>query len=226
MRCTATTGTTSVCATLPDHAGAHVLRRSQAATRRSMSALHQHRLRRRIDARGDERDGGASRASSPLGSSTSSGSPRLSDADALERHVHVHFERRVLIDRRQHVGGRHAVADAHRHVADDAGDGGDDVEVLELDAGFAGLRLHRRGLGLEALDPRLGLVELLLADGAALEQRRGCARARCGRGPGRPRRAVAVRFLARDRRPAGAGRRSAGAARRRARACPRSRRCG
>ena len=89
----------------------------------------------------------------------------------LHRHVDVDLEACVLVDRRQHRRLRHAVADADRNVADDAGGRRGDAVVAELDPLLADLLLDRLELRLGRLHGGVGLLELLLADGAGVEQR-------------------------------------------------------
>ena len=89
---------------------------------------------------------------------------------ALDRHLHVDLESGVLIDRRQDRIGLHAVADADRDVADDAGGGRGDAEVLQLDLVLAHSGVVRGPRRLGGPDRGFGLVVLLLTDGADLEQ--------------------------------------------------------
>ncbi len=80
------------------------------------------------------------------------------------------LETGLLIHRREHGRRRHAVPYAHGDVADDADGGRGHAEVLQLHAGFPFACLQRLEGCLGGIEVRLGLLELLLARRAGLDQ--------------------------------------------------------
>ena len=153
---------------LPDEARAHVLSGAQRAVGVPDRALDEHRLRLVVHASRDVADRRLGQRLLAVARQDLDRQLPLQLARAFDRHRHVQFERRVLVDRRERRRRRHLIADAHRDVADHAvGRRGDGV-VAELHLLLLHLRVERLQIRLGRLARRLGLLELLLADRAGL----------------------------------------------------------
>ena len=133
-------------------------------------ALDQYRLRRIIHARSDKRNR-IGREHLSLGVEYLDGQADAKIGRAIERHLDVRFERVVLIDGRDHRGGRDAVAGPNRNVPDGSGLRRFHPEELQLNASFTKLRVERRETGFSGAQRVLCLLELLFADRPGFDER-------------------------------------------------------
>src|SRR6478735_1958271 len=127
--------------TPPDDLRANELLGPEAAVRRH-GRLRQNRLRGVVDLRRDEVDC-SFREDLPLRVDEVHREPYPDVRPLLDRHLDVDLEPGVLVDGRQDRVGLHAIADAYRNVADDAGRWSGHAVVLQLHAAFLQTRLQR-----------------------------------------------------------------------------------
>src|SRR4029079_4823010 len=154
--------------TPPDDLRANELLGPEAAVGRH-GRLRQNGLRGVVDLRRDEVARGF-REDLALRIHEVDGQSYLDLRPLLDRHLDVDLEAGVLVDGRQDRVGLHAIADADRHVADDAGGWSRHAVVLQLHAAFLRARVRRGLLGRGRPERGFRLVVFLLADRANPEQ--------------------------------------------------------